>query len=106
MGVHAGTGHQPVHRHYASEDIGGTNLGDVCGPTPLLQSFNATVLNETAVGSGQGLERVVWVDDFLVDTTLGLAVNQQFTVYTHLFYNFAPDAGWLFIRDGPHPLPP
>jgi hypothetical protein len=94
-------------RHYASDGIGGEIVADdVCGPRPLVQMSNGTRMNETSVGSGQGIERVVWVDDFLVDTTLGLAFNQQFRVYTHLFYNFEPDEGWLFIRDGAHPLPP
>lgn len=94
-------------RHYASEGIGGEVLmDDVCGPAPLMQVAGADVLNGTAVGSGMGLERVVWVDDFAVDTTLGLALNQQFTVYTHLFHNFAPPEGWTFLADGSPPVPP
>ncbi len=71
-----------------------------------MQAYNLTHLEETEVGLTQGIERVVWVDDFAVDRTAGLALEQRFTVYTHLFYNFVPDGHWTFIADGAHPLPP
>lgn len=92
-------------RHYASEDIGGPVLmGDVCGPSPLVQQASGERLGETEVGAGNGIERVVWVDDFAVDTTAGVAVNQAFDVYTALFYNIVPDPEWRFVDDGPYPV--
>lgn len=93
-------------RHYASEDIGGEVLvDDVCGGNPLLHQVDAARLNETKVGAGKGIESVVWVDGYGDHLGPGLALNQRFTVYTHLFYNFDPDPAWRFATDGPYPVP-
>lgn len=80
-------------------------LHEACGAVPVVQSFNHTRLNETKVGEGRGIERVVWVA-YAVDGALGLAFQQQFTVYTHIFHNFVPDEGWIFVRDGAPDVPP
>ena len=36
---------------------------------------------------------------------VGLVVEQDFDVYVHVFYNFLPDEGWVFVENGPHPVP-
>ncbi len=36
---------------------------------------------------------------------VGLVLQQEFDAYTHVFYNFTPDEGWLFLEDGNHPVP-
>lgn len=86
------------------EDQTGESAG-TCGPTPVLQAFDADVLNDTGVGTGYGIERVVWVDEAFGDMTVGLSLEQRFTVYTHMFHNFTPREGWRFTVDGEHPLP-
>lgn len=92
-------------RQYASEDIGGDILaGDVCGESPLVQQVGAERLNETGVGTTQGLERLVWVSGYGAPQGPGLALNQQFDMYTHLFYNVVPDPQWRFWRDGDYAL--
>lgn len=94
-------------RHYASEGLGGeVIMDDVCGPTPLVQQAERGRLNETKVGAGQGLERVVWVEGYGAHQGPGVALNQQIDVFTHLFYNVVPDPAWRFADDGPYPLPP
>lgn len=35
-----------------------------------------------------------------------LVFNQQVDGFAHAFHNFMPDEGWVFVRDGPHALPP
>lgn len=80
-------------------------LHEACGAVPVVQSFNRTELNATQVGEGRGIERVVWVA-YAVDGALGLAFQQQFTVFTHVFHNFVPDEGWVFVNDGPPRVPP
>jgi hypothetical protein len=80
-------------------------LHEACGAVPVVQSFNRTELNATHVGEGRGVERVVWVA-YAVDGALGLAFQQQFTVFTHVFHNFVPDEGWVFVRDGSPRVPP
>lgn len=37
---------------------------------------------------------------------LGVVVNQKVTVYTHIFYGYAPPEGWRFSEDPVVPLPP
>jgi hypothetical protein len=35
----------------------------------------------------------------------GLIINQKVDVFTNAFYGFVADPDWLFIEDGPHPVP-
>ena len=46
----------------------------------------------------------------LFDACLGLGgvgatLQQEYTIYTHVFYQFQPNPGWRFTADGEHPLP-
>lgn len=36
---------------------------------------------------------------------VGATIQQEFTVYTHVFYRFSPEPGWRFTADGDHPAP-
>lgn len=99
-------------KHYAIDDDGFEPITDTqeraneaCGARPVVQSFDRESLNVTGVGEGRGIERVVWVA-YAVDGALGLAFQQQFTVFTHVFHNFVPDEGWVFVTDGPPSVPP
>jgi len=93
-------------RHYASSGIGGDTLGDVCGPTPLTFQVDGDQAEQTGLGNTRGLERVVWVDFWLAPNTVGVAIDQDFTVYTHHFHNFVPDPDWRFLDDGAYAVPP
>lgn len=35
----------------------------------------------------------------------GLSIDQEVQMYVHVFYNFSPDEGWLFLMDGPPAMP-
>ena len=93
-------------RHYASSGLGGDILGDQCGPAPLTFQINETKVEETGIGNTRGIERVVWVASWTDEApTAGIAIDQPFIIFTHLFFNFQPDDGWTFLADGNHPLP-
>ncbi len=95
-------------RNYASTDLGGSLLtDDACGPSPLASPASQERLDELGVGAGMGVENVVWVSPLRAEgvPVLGVAIDQRFDVYIHLFYNFAPLEGWTFLDDG-EPIPP
>lgn len=102
------------------------NYGEEEGTSPLLVSANRTTLDGYGVGAGQTL--MVRVFNAPVEGTrppdpldgddcfdrpalggcltgIGATLNQEFTVYTHVFHNLVPEEGWSFIDDGDHPLP-
>lgn len=94
-------------RQYASSGIGGDMLGDVCGESPLAMQLEYAKIEETGIGNTRGLERVVWVASWTDEApTAGIAIDQDFVVYTHLFHNFLPVEGWMFVNDGAPPEPP
>lgn len=37
---------------------------------------------------------------------VGLQLDQEFTVYTHVFYNYLPPEDWRFLSDPSVPQPP
>ncbi len=95
-------------RNYSSTGLGGTTLvSDSCGASPRVQRIEGARLNETDVGAGRGIENVVWVSPLGAGgvPVLGVAIDQPFDVYVHLFHNFTPAEDWLFVEDG-DPVPP
>lgn len=102
------------------------NYGESEGPSPQVVNANQTTLEHYDVGSGNTLmirvfnapiegtrpPDVVNGDD-CVDrpvlggclTGVGATVNQEFTVFSHVFHNFLPPEGWQFTVDG-EPVPP
>lgn len=100
--------------------------GDFIGPSPLLATINATVIHDHDIGrNGTGLLPSVFTGGIkgtgdqvcapvlpsplphggfcLFDT--GATLEQDFTLYTHIFYGFSPPDGYRFTRDG-DPVPP
>ncbi len=67
------------------------------------------------VGSGPGIALAVGADCSLCTPAatpqcsdacgVGVVLQQEFDAYVHVFYNFTPEEGWLFVEDGPHPVP-
>lgn len=107
--------------HAYGEDATGTGLaqgvfGQTQGESPLILRTNA----ETAEAAGEGPafadlgaehDLVVAVFGGSMEETrlfcdqgycggLGFTFEQDFTVYTHAFYRFAPSDDWVFTRDG------
>lgn len=74
------------------------------GPSPLLMQANETLLREKGVGDDQPLGIRVFPGGNDQDPVTVFA-NQEFTVYTHVFYNYAPPEAWRFTEAGDPPVP-
>jgi hypothetical protein len=106
-------------------DIG----GDIIGTSPLVGIINTTYIQQLAdrddpieIGvNGTGLAPAVFTGGMegtqvcfpdtpatnpICSFATGAAVNQKFTMYTHIFYGYAPPEGWHFSESGTVPLPP
>jgi hypothetical protein len=88
------------------------------GPSPIFVTVNATELQAAEIGTTNHLvPEVLAGPNEATQTCLpdqpavrpcggyGVAVEQRFSLFTHLFYNFLPPAGWRFSVDGT-PSPP
>ncbi|MGB1586618.1 MAG: carboxypeptidase-like regulatory domain-containing protein [Thermoplasmatota archaeon] len=84
---------------------------EVEGTSPLVLSANGdeldTYLSDPANPNTPGLMiRVFGTESSAAQGSgVGATIDQSFTHYTHVFYAFTPDEGWLFIEDGAYPLP-
>ena len=88
------------------------------GASPLIVPLPGDVANALAIGNGR--DYALRVFSGYADGTappclpspagcqwgVGAALQQRFTVVTHVFYGFVPPEGWQFGRDGLPPLPP
>ncbi|MEA3203683.1 MAG: hypothetical protein QOI63_1362, partial [Thermoplasmata archaeon] len=113
-----------------SWDCGDQNGGFLCdhqvrGTSPLLLAANATAIAK--IGMGNSTDAYLRVFNTYNDATapppgtctpalpdpvgtrcprgVGATLEQEFTIYTHLFYGFAPPEGYRFSADG-DPVPP
>ncbi|MEA3142810.1 MAG: Carboxypeptidase regulatory-like domain [Thermoplasmata archaeon] len=111
-------------------DCGDQNGGLLCdhqvrGPSPLLLAANATAIAK--IGMGNTTDTYIRVFNTYNDATapppgtcapeapqpvgkrcprgVGATVEQEFTIYTHLFYGFAPPEGYRFSADGSPAVP-
>lgn len=113
-----GQGLQLFLSHSTPENAAGTgfdgNMNVTRGPSPLLGTVNATVLADSGVGLGSGIMPRVYPAPY--DPTVqclpsigcdgaGAAVEQRFTLFLHLFYNYRPPADWRFSQSGDVPGP-
>ena len=79
---------------------------EVEGPSVLTVTANQTVLEDIVAQEGELYIRVFGTESAQGEGTgLGATTEQRFTHYTTIFYGFTPEPGWLFTRDGPHPVP-
>jgi hypothetical protein len=98
-------------------------LNDTAGPSPLLTVLNTTVLQGASIGPGSTLTLAIFAGGMeqsgsqvcvprvepatrgscFWDT--GATLEQEYRVYTHLFYGFTPPPGYRFSSDG-DPVPP
>jgi hypothetical protein len=83
---------------YDGDDALDTN--DASGSSVLVLRANATQDGETA----DSVRYNMWAGDF--DDPPAAYFQQHVDAFVHVFHNFRPDEGWLFTRDGAHPLPP
>lgn len=77
------------------------------GPSPLAVSVDRLQLQEWEVEGGQPLAVSAFVGNNTPEPApaAGLAAQQPFEFFTHLFYGYAPPDGWRFTADGT-PQPP
>ncbi|HUR64275.1 MAG TPA: carboxypeptidase-like regulatory domain-containing protein [Candidatus Thermoplasmatota archaeon] len=111
-----------------SWDCGETLFCDhqVRGTSPLLLTANQTAIAQ--IGMGNSTDTYIRVFNTYNDATapppgtcapeapqpvgkrcprgVGLTLEQEFTIYTHLFYGFQPPEGYRFSADGSPPAPP
>jgi len=84
-----------VDREMEFGDIpgGGNNLAEIDDGAGFRGEYTIGLFSNCAVQCVQGAVGV------------GLALEQEVIMYTHVFYNWQPAADWLFIRDGAPPGP-
>jgi hypothetical protein len=90
---------------------------DTEGPSPLMIRANQTLFEENEVGTEQPLRTVIFTGHNPSTEPpcvpepggcfwgVGLQLQQRFTMYVHIFYNFLPPDGWLFTVDGDPSIP-
>ncbi len=83
-------------------------IGDVCAEPHIVRYLDDVQVAADAIDRGQWFEYIVFPEHVVpvggaLDGTGGIALQQDFQVFTHGFYNMAPREGWTFGADGPHP---
>ena len=83
-------------------------IGHAEGISPLVVRLNATALAAGNVGADIGIDLAVFAGqgEVAAGRGFGAALNQRFTVFTHVFYGFEPPEDWTFIEDGAPTVPP
>ncbi|MGB1586616.1 MAG: carboxypeptidase-like regulatory domain-containing protein [Thermoplasmatota archaeon] len=72
------------------------------GASPLWYAMDAFELNARQVGPDAPLcTRVFAATSGDLQYVAGFQFQQGFDAYSHAFYNFEPEDGWLFVMDGP-----
>ena len=86
--------------------------GGMTDPTTGGQLGGGVGINESKLGSeNQGFQTAMFAGCYnqcVPGTAVGagMAIEQKFTIFTTLFYGYAPPADWSFVADGYVPLPP
>lgn len=110
-------------------DFGATTMCQQWGPSPLWCRVNHTLVERSGsghagqpignvgLGTGQAPGIAMHLSaDCAVCTPpetptcqdacgVGVLIDQEFSVFVHVFYGFEPAAGWLFVEDGAPPVP-
>jgi hypothetical protein len=71
------------------------DYGVVSGPSPLLWFRDAAGLGDIATNGGE-FRSITWVYG---EMPVGAAIQQDFQIFSHLFYNCVPKEGWTFEID-------
>jgi hypothetical protein len=74
-------------------------LADQCGPSGILMAIDEAASEAGGIGMGTKPQLVMYAD-YLVQGTVGIAFEQPFQAFTHVFYNWVPENGWVFSADG------
>ena len=85
-------------------------LNSTQGTSPLLLTADGAAAEAAALGSGNGLIHAVFGSPPepglpVAPPTGGVVVEQEFTVYTHVFHGYRPPADWRFSTDSRVPPP-
>lgn len=81
------------------------------GASPLILTADQALIDKEGLGDGLDVYMRVFTSH-LPETTpptghwgVGLQLDQEFTVFTHAYFHYAPPAGWTFLADGEPPAP-
>ncbi len=87
-------------------DEGGSwnHIRSVAGASPLLLVVDEDEIIAQGYGTTHDLRHRTFPQ--LEDPTSAVFIDQEFTVYTHVFYNYAPPEGWRFTDSDGVPEPP
>jgi hypothetical protein len=91
-------------------DNGGTvvpDVGHVQGESPISVRLDQAAIQAAGFGPGVKLDIAVFVGEqpMAADRGVGVAAQQRFTLFTHMFYGYAPPDAWRFSVDGEAPPP-
>lgn len=86
---------------------------DIEGSSPLSLTMDRAVAEQAEFGAGMNM-RIIVFTSHLKETEppggvlwgAGLQWEQQFTAFTHVFYNYLPPEDWRFLDDPTVPSPP
>jgi len=84
------------------------DFAEVEGPSPLLMKINGSLIQQYHLGPKVRFE--LWVfsgqaQEPVPGRGVGVAANQRFAIYTHMFYGYLPPDAWRFSSDGDPPPP-
>jgi Carboxypeptidase regulatory-like domain len=100
---------QKNHTATASVGAGGASTGYIelehaAGPSPVVVHVAGADVNRLGMGYDLQLRVFAWYQD---PVPAGAVFQQDFVVYSNVFYGFSPPAGWTFSKDSTlPPVPP
>ena len=89
-------------------ESGSTDLASFEGPSPLVMPLNQSVLGN--LGQGHGYQLRIFAS-YMDGTSVagqwgvGATIQQEFEIFSHVFYGFRPVEGWQFSVDGTPAVP-
>ncbi|MEA3203685.1 MAG: Carboxypeptidase regulatory-like domain [Thermoplasmata archaeon] len=81
---------------------GYSELASASGPSPVVVHLEGSAVNKLGRGYDLQLRVFAWFQDPM---PVGAVVEQDFTLYSTVFYGFSPPAGWTFVKDQLPPVP-
>ena len=85
-----------------SPDAAYVNLGSAGGRSPVVVKAEGEGTDRLGRGYDLQVRVFSWPDD---PAPAGATLSQEFRVYSHVFYGFAPPPGWQFSKDGAPVVP-
>lgn len=86
--------------HQNADEFDYYGVRDSIGESPLLHTLSPEEIAEHKVGNSTGVLHRIFPGD---SPESAVFVQQDFTIYSHEFYNYAPPEGWRFTDDSQVP---